>query len=99
MTPEAVIFMDDLKRERVYQIDYKKRKYRVQYGESDFAFISRMLEDVGISFYFEASVDSSRSISSHQATGDLLLPIVSPRLPSPPTPSPVEDRTVGSLLC
>lgn len=31
---------------------YKKRKYRVQYGESDFAFLCRMLEDAGISFYF-----------------------------------------------
>jgi len=32
---------------------YKKRKYRVQYAENDFAFICRMLEDAGISFYFE----------------------------------------------
>src|SRR5262249_50447501 len=32
---------------------YKKRKYRVQYGESDYAFIRRMLEDAGISFFFE----------------------------------------------
>jgi type VI secretion system secreted protein VgrG len=32
---------------------YKKRKYRVQYGESDFNFMSRMLEDAGISFFFE----------------------------------------------
>ena len=31
---------------------YKKRKYRVQYAESDYAFVCRMLEDVGISFYF-----------------------------------------------
>lgn len=32
---------------------YKKRKYRVQYGESDFTFLCRMLEDAGISFYFK----------------------------------------------
>jgi type VI secretion system secreted protein VgrG len=31
------------------------RKFRVQYGESDFTFLSRMLEDAGISFYFEDS--------------------------------------------
>jgi type VI secretion system secreted protein VgrG len=31
---------------------YKKRKYRVQYGESDFAFVSRMLEDAGVTYYF-----------------------------------------------
>ncbi|NUP10803.1 MAG: type VI secretion system tip protein VgrG [Polyangiaceae bacterium] len=31
---------------------YKKRKYRVQYGETDYAFICRMLEDAGVSFYF-----------------------------------------------
>ncbi|MFS8069207.1 MAG: type VI secretion system Vgr family protein, partial [Byssovorax sp.] len=32
---------------------YKKRKYRVQYGERDFAFMCRMLEEAGIAFYFE----------------------------------------------
>ncbi len=31
---------------------YKKRKYRVQYAESDFDFVSRLLEDVGVSFHF-----------------------------------------------
>ncbi len=34
---------------------HKPRKFRVQYGESDFTFASRMLEDAGISFYFEDS--------------------------------------------
>ena len=31
---------------------YKSRKYRVQYGETDFAFLTRMLEEAGISFHF-----------------------------------------------
>ncbi|WP_437312038.1 type VI secretion system Vgr family protein [Sorangium sp. So ce388] len=34
---------------------YKKRKYRVQYGESDYTFLCRMLEDAGVSFYFESA--------------------------------------------
>ena len=43
---------------------YKKRKYRVQYGESDFAFMSRMLEDAGISFYFETVGGESKLVLS-----------------------------------
>ncbi|MBK6518814.1 MAG: type VI secretion system tip protein VgrG [Polyangiaceae bacterium] len=39
--------------ERVDPGNYKPRKYRCQYGETDFAFISRMLEDAGCSYYFE----------------------------------------------
>jgi type VI secretion system secreted protein VgrG len=31
---------------------YKARRYRVQYGETDFAFICRLLEGAGVSFYF-----------------------------------------------
>jgi type VI secretion system secreted protein VgrG len=45
---------------------YKKRKYRVQYGETDFQFMSRMLEDVGISFYFETK-DGETKMVLHDA--------------------------------
>lgn len=37
--------------ERIQHV-HRARKYRVQYGETDFAFFSRMLEEAGISFYF-----------------------------------------------
>ncbi|MDC0744952.1 type VI secretion system Vgr family protein [Polyangium mundeleinium] len=39
----------------IWQIDrgkYPKLEYRVQYGESDFAFFSRMLEEAGIAYTF-----------------------------------------------
>jgi type VI secretion system secreted protein VgrG len=42
--------------------EYKKRRYRVQYGESDFTFMSRMLEDAGISFYFETQEGETKLV-------------------------------------
>ncbi len=53
-----------IKPEKRLSSTYKKRKYRVQYGESDFAFLSRMLEDAGISFFFEAHEHESRLVLS-----------------------------------
>jgi type VI secretion system secreted protein VgrG len=44
--------------------NYKKRKYRVQYGESDFTFICRMLEDAGISFYFDTVEGETKLVLS-----------------------------------
>ncbi|WP_437838190.1 type VI secretion system Vgr family protein [Sorangium sp. So ce1153] len=49
---------------------YKKRKYRVQYGESDFTFISRMLEDAGISFFFEQAGDETKLVLSDAPQAD-----------------------------
>jgi len=37
---------------------YKRRSFIIQYGESDFAFISRMLESIGVSYAFAFSDDS-----------------------------------------
>jgi uncharacterized protein involved in type VI secretion and phage assembly len=42
----------------------KKRKHRVQYGETDYAFICRMLEDAGISFYFIAEGGETKMVLS-----------------------------------
>ncbi|AUX39727.1 hypothetical protein SOCE26_011220 [Sorangium cellulosum] len=43
---------------------YKKRKYRVQYGESDYGFLCRLLEDAGVSFYFADESGESRLVLS-----------------------------------
>ncbi len=43
---------------------YKKRKYRVQYNESDYAFVCRMLEDAGITFYFKQGDDETQLVLS-----------------------------------
>lgn len=37
---------------------YRKQDHRVQYNETDFAFITRLLEEAGISYYFDAGVKS-----------------------------------------
>ncbi|MGK4000776.1 type VI secretion system Vgr family protein [Sorangium sp. So ce1024] len=41
---------------------YRKRKIRVQYGETDFTFLCRMLEDAGISFYFQTEDGETRLV-------------------------------------
>jgi len=41
---------------------YKKRKYKVQYAESDFDFVSRLLEDVGVSFHFRQDGEETKLV-------------------------------------
>jgi type VI secretion system secreted protein VgrG len=50
---------------------YKKRKYRVQYAESDFTFMSRMLEDAGITFYFEQAGNETKLVLSDAPQADM----------------------------
>ncbi len=40
----------------------KPREYCIQYGESDFAFVSRLLEEEGIAYYFEQKGDKHTMI-------------------------------------
>lgn len=41
---------------------YKKREYCVQFGESDFDFVSRLLEEEGIFYYFERTETSHKLV-------------------------------------
>lgn len=49
---------------RVQSSNYEKRDYCVQYRETHFNFISRLLEDEGIHYYFEHNARSHRLIIS-----------------------------------
>ena len=42
----------------------RPREYRVQYGETDFAFVSRMLEEAGISFFFRVGDEGATLVLS-----------------------------------
>jgi len=44
--------------------EYQKKRYCTQYGESDFRFICRILEDEGIFYFFEHAEDSHTIIFS-----------------------------------
>ncbi len=47
---------------RVNPSAHVARKFRVQYGESDFVFASRMLEDAGISYSFQESAAGTKLV-------------------------------------
>ncbi|MFO0590223.1 MAG: type VI secretion system tip protein TssI/VgrG [Polyangiaceae bacterium] len=47
---------------RIEKDRYPKLELRIQYGESDHAFIARLLEEAGISYYFEDDVSESRLV-------------------------------------
>lgn len=66
---------------------YKDRKYRVQYGESDYAFICRLLEDVGITFYHDVIEGETKLILSDRPTDN----------PPRPVALPYVNRPNGSL--
>ncbi|HLM76575.1 MAG TPA: type VI secretion system tip protein TssI/VgrG, partial [Polyangiaceae bacterium] len=38
---------------------YPKRKYKAQYGETDYDFVNRMLEECGVSYFYEQQGDES----------------------------------------
>ncbi len=41
---------------------YPKRRFRVQYAETDLAFVSRLLEDIGVTYHFEETDGASQLV-------------------------------------
>lgn len=54
----------DYKREYRLELShtYEKRDFCVQYRESDFAFVSRLMEEEGITYYFEQNSDCGKEV-------------------------------------
>jgi type VI secretion system secreted protein VgrG len=73
---------------------YKKRKYRVQYGESDYAFLCRMLEDSGVSFYFFLQDDEAKLVLSDAPQANELR---SPAIPFRDRPGDADREHVTAL--
>ncbi len=48
---------------------HKPRKYRVQYDEPDWTFVSRMLEEAGISYHFATSNDGTKLVLDDEPQG------------------------------
>lgn len=62
--------LDEWRIERVWRVDrptYLPLELRVQYGESDFAFVSRLLEEAGISYSFIEDPDKGSILVLHDA--------------------------------
>jgi type VI secretion system secreted protein VgrG len=53
---------------------YPQREYCVQYRETDFNFISRLLEDEGIFYFFEHSADKHTLVMADQPTAFVACP-------------------------
>ena len=47
---------------RIDPLAYKKREIRVQYEETDFSFVSRLLEDAGVSYWIQVTPDEERMV-------------------------------------
>ncbi len=78
---------------------YRKRKYRLQYGESDFTFISRMLEDAGVSFYFENGEDGKLVLDDGPQANTARAPIAFRESPLEAMQEFVTKVTVQRSVC
>jgi uncharacterized protein involved in type VI secretion and phage assembly len=52
---------------RIHRPDYPRLEMRVQYGESDFDFVNRLLEEAGISYSFTHDAEKGSALVLHDA--------------------------------
>ncbi len=95
MTVPAIIdkLLDPWGVARVWEIDpakYPKLEYRCQYGETDYAFFSRMLGEAGIAFVFEDRLGVTTLVLSDGL--NRRLPRLSPPIPFVDDPNPSSEE-------
>src|SRR3954468_685750 len=65
--------LDELSVVHAFRMDedaFPELEYRVQYGESDYAFLCRMCEDAGLSFFFEEDAGTEEDAGSVLVVSD-----------------------------
>ncbi len=76
---------------------YKEVDYCVQYQETAYNFVQRLMEDNGICFYFEHDEDKHTLVLSDDSTAHPECPGVPTVSMSPPDSSMIEDDTVSHI--
>ncbi|MBK8255740.1 MAG: type VI secretion system tip protein VgrG [Polyangiaceae bacterium] len=71
-----------------------KREYRVQYGETDFTFLCRMLEDAGTTFFFRSDGEQTRVVLSDSPHQN---PLRQPKIPFRDNPTTAEREHVTKV--
>ncbi|HSN97073.1 MAG TPA: type VI secretion system tip protein TssI/VgrG, partial [Candidatus Nanopelagicales bacterium] len=71
---------------------YKPRKYRVQYGETDYSFLCRMLEDAGITHYFQDTGDTDEDTKLILADAPQSNPLREPKIAFRDNPTTAADK-------
>ncbi|HVK66858.1 MAG TPA: type VI secretion system tip protein TssI/VgrG [Polyangium sp.] len=92
--------LDEWSVRRTWQVDrgqYPKHEFRVQYGETDFAFVSRLLEEAGIAYTFP-DVDDNGSVLTFSDQLHRNPPRPGPPVPYETNPTQAAEREFVSRV-
>jgi type VI secretion system secreted protein VgrG len=80
----------------IQKAEFKPRNYCVQYRESDWDFISRLMEEEGIFYYFEHKKDSHRLVLGNTPSSHRVTP-TSPKITFVLERSELEDKWIPAI--